>query len=110
MTHSNLLKKNLKTHLVPNNKIFNAVYEANKKGAGRSFFYTKSQDYVYEYLATKKGNMTYAKEVSPNSPCILKVDYEVTTNQLYKAYNTNEISADDKYQGKKLQLWELAKG
>tara|TARA_R110002051_G_scaffold295543_2_gene361346 strand:+ start:361 stop:1599 length:1239 start_codon:yes stop_codon:yes gene_type:complete len=91
-------------HIEPNNKTLNAVYEANKKGAGRWFGYTKGQDYMYEYLATKKGYLAYAKQVNPNSPYILKVDYEITANQLYKAYNTNEISADDKYKGKKLAV------
>lgn len=91
-------------HIAPNNNTLDAIYEANKKGAGRWFGYTKGQDYVYEYLATKKGYMTYAKEVNPNSPYILKVDYEVTANQLYRAYNANEISADDKYKGRELAV------
>lgn len=91
-------------HIAPNNNTLNAVYEANKKGAGRWFGYTKGQDYVYEYLATKQGYLEYVKQVNPNSPYILKVDYEVTANQLYSAYNDNEISADDKYKGKKIAV------
>lgn len=91
-------------HIAPNNNTLNAIYEANKKGAGRWFGYNKGQDYVYEYLATKQGYLNYAKQVNPNSPYILKVDYEVTANQLYRAYDTNEISADDKYKGKKLAV------
>lgn len=91
-------------HIAPNNKTLNAIYEANKKGAGRWFSYTKGQDYVYEYLATKKGYLEYAKQVNPNNPYILKVDYEVTANQLYQAYDANEIAADDKYKGKKLAV------
>jgi len=91
-------------HIAPNDDTFNAIYEANKKGAGRWFGYAKDQDYVYDYLATKQGYLEYAKQVNPNSPYILKIDYEVTANQLYRAYNTNEISADDKYKGKKLAV------
>lgn len=88
----------------PNNKTLDAIYEANKKGVSNWFSYNKNQKYVYEHLATKQGYLNYAREVNPNSPYILKVDYEVTANQLYRAYNTNEISADDKYKGKKLAV------
>ena len=91
-------------HIEPSNENLNAIYEANKNGAGRWFGKTKGQDYIYDFLATKKGYITYSKRVNPNSPYILKVDYEVTANQLYKAYNTNEISADDKYKAKKLAV------
>jgi len=88
----------------PNNKTFDAIYQANKKGVSNWFDYHKNQKYVYEHLATKHGYLEYAKEVNPNSPYIMKVDYEVTANQLYKAYDSNEIAADDKYKKKKLAV------
>jgi hypothetical protein len=91
-------------HIHPNNKNLNAIFVANKKGIGRWFKNVKGQDYVYEFLATKEGYTNYSKEVNPHSPYILKVDYEVTANELYKAYDANEISADDKFKGKKLAV------
>ncbi|MGB1307444.1 MAG: OB-fold protein [Oceanihabitans sp.] len=91
-------------HINPSNKNLNAVYEATKKGAGEWFKDIKGQDYVFKHLATKQGYLDYVKKVNPNSPYILKVDYEVTANQLYNAYNSNEIAADDKYKGKKVAV------
>jgi hypothetical protein len=91
-------------HIEPNNKAFNAIYESNKKGAGKWFGYTKGQDFIYEYLATKKGYLAYAKKVNPNSPYILKVDYEVTATKLFRDYQDNEVAADDIYKGKKLAV------
>lgn len=91
-------------HINPNNKTLDAIYEANKKGAGRWFGHTNGQNYVYDYLATKESYIDYVKKNNPNSPYILKVDYEVTANQLYNAYYENEIAADDIYKGKRLAV------
>ncbi|PQJ76544.1 OB-fold protein [Polaribacter glomeratus] len=94
-------------HIEPNNNNLNAIYEANSKGAGRWFDYSKGQDYVYEHLATKKGYLSHAKRVNPNSPYILKVDYEVSAKKLFRDYQDNEIAADEIYKGKKLAVTGL---
>lgn len=84
------------------NKNLNAIYEANK--AGIDEWLSNDRLYIYSYMATKKGYLNYVKEVNPNGPYTLKVDYELTANQLYKAYDTNEIAADNKYKNKKLAV------
>ena len=88
----------------PSNELLDKIYEAHKKGISKWLKENKNEKYMYEYLATKKGYMNYVKRVYPDSPYILKVDYEVTANQLYRAYDNNEISADNKYKGKKLAV------
>lgn len=90
-------------HISSNLNNYNAIYEANNKGAGYWFKNSKT-NYINKELATKKDYLQYAKQNYPDSPYIMKVDYEVSAYELYKAYNTNEISADDKYKNKKIAV------
>ena len=91
-------------HINPTNKNLNAIYEAHKEGISQWLAQTDNGTYIYGHLATKQGYLDYAKKVNPNGPYTLKVDYELTANQLYKAYDDNEIAADNKYKGKKLAV------
>jgi len=78
------------------------IYKANKSNVDE--WLSDDLCYVYPYMATKRGYLDYVKEVNPNGPYTLKVDYELTANQLYKAYDANEIAADNSYKGKKLAV------
>lgn len=40
----------------------------------------------------------------PSSPYILHFDYELSAQQLFDAYDENEVAADQKYKGKKILL------
>lgn len=86
----------------PENKEFlTKFYEAKQKGL--SHWITKGE-HTYPYLATKEGFISHLKEVYPESKLIPKVDIEITAVDLYEAYDSNEVSADEAYKGKKLLI------
>ena len=91
-------------HIQPDNEILNSIYKANTKGAGRWFKNVKGSTYTHKHLATKQGYLDYAKKVNPESPYILKVDIELSSISLYNQYEANEVSADEKFKGKKLAV------
>lgn len=82
-----------------NKEILNQFYEAKKKGLSG---WKEKGEYAYPYLATKEGYFSYIKEVYPESPYIPHFDQEVAVTELYRAYEENEVSADEQYKGKKL--------
>lgn len=84
-----------------NQNVLNAIYEAKQKGFSQ---WNEEGDYIYNYIATNTGYNQYVKQVYPNSPYVVNADYELTANQLYSAYNNNEIAADNKYKGKKIAV------
>lgn len=88
----------------PNNKkILNKLYEANTSVS--SWFSSKNNEILYyPFLGTLKGYKKHVRNVYPESPYVLNVDAELTANQLYNAYNENEIAADKKYKNKKLAV------
>lgn len=89
-------------HIQPNEQVFKTIYDANKQGVSSWFGDVKDGEYKYKYFAYKQDYLDFAKEHYPNNPYILKVDYELTANKLYTAYDQNEVAADEKYKGKKL--------
>lgn len=94
----------------PNNKTFlNKLYEANQSVS--SWFPIKnSQSHSYPFISTLRGYNKHVKQVYPESPYVLNVDAELTANQLYNAYNENEIAADKKYKNKKLAVTGIVSG
>lgn len=89
-------------HIQPSEQGFKALYDANKQGISSWFGDVKDGGYKFKYFAYKQDYLDFAKEHYPNNPYILKVDYELTANKLYTAYDQNEVAADEKYKGKKL--------
>jgi hypothetical protein len=88
----------------PKNKIFlNKLYEANQS-VSSWFPLKKNQSHSYPFISTLRGYNKHVKKVYPESPYVLNVDAELTANQLYNAYNENEIAADKKYKNKKLAI------
>lgn len=88
----------------PTDKNLNSVYEANKNGISRWLDSNIDGLYIYPYLATKEGYFDFVKKEYPDSPYILKVDYELTAKSLYQSYKANEVSADESYKGKKIAV------
>ncbi len=81
--------------------ILNKLYEARQK---RISNWNPKGDYLYPYMATKDGYIDYIKQVDPESSHIPKVDIEITASELYRAYEANEVSADEQYKGKKMAV------
>ncbi|CAM1357177.1 OB-fold protein [Tenacibaculum halocynthiae] len=92
------------TLLQPNNETFlNKLYEANNSVS--SWFPLKNnQTHSFPFISTLKGYTKHVRKVYPKSSYVLNVDAELTANQLYRAYNENEIAADKKYKSKKLAI------
>ena len=88
----------------PNNETFlNKLYEANNSVS--SWFSSKNnQTHSFPFISTLNGYTKHVRKVYPKSPYVLNVDAELTANQLYRAYNENEIAADKKYKNKKLAV------
>ncbi len=89
-------------HIQPNEENFKAIYDANKKGISDWFGERGQGRYIYEYFTYKQNYLAFAKKYYPNNPYIMKVDMEISASRLYSAYEQNEVSADEKYKGKKL--------
>ena len=82
-------------------EILSKLYEARQKGISN---WNSKGNYLYPYMATKEGYMNYIKQINPDNPLIPKVDMEVTASELYRAYEANEVSADQQYKGKRLLI------
>ena len=96
-------------HIHPNSKNYEAIYEANKAGISSWFGTARTYQFTNKYFAYKQDYLTYAKKNYPDNPYTLKVDYEISAKELYTAYEQNEISADNKYKGKKLAVTGVIK-
>lgn len=84
-------------------KVLDAIYETVQEGISQ---WNEKGDQIYEngFMALKSDYMRHLKEVYPDSPYFLDVDFEMTSSELYKAYEENEVSADEKYKGKKIAI------
>lgn len=82
-------------------EVLSKVYEARQKGISS---WNPKGNYLYPYMATKDGYIDYIKQVDPESLHIPKVDIEITASELYRAYEANEVSADEQYKGKKMAV------
>ena len=86
----------------PNSKEdLEAVYEAKNKGLSS---WSEKGNYTYQFIATKEGFLEKLKQIDPESKLFPKVDMEVTASELYRAYEANEVSADQQYKGKRLLI------
>ena len=86
----------------PNSKEnLEAVYEAKNKGLSS---WNEKGNYTYPFIATKEGFLAKLKQIDPESKLFPKVDMEVTASELYRAYEANEVSADQQYKGKRLLI------
>lgn len=83
-------------------KALDGIYEGVKEGI--SDWSHDSAAYTFSFMNSKTAYMSYLKEVYPDSPYLLKVDFELTPNELYMAYRDNEVAADEKYKGKKIAI------
>lgn len=82
-------------------EVLSKLYEARQKGISN---WNSKGNYLYPYMATKEGYMDYIKQINPDNPLIPKVDMEITASELYRAYEANEVSADQQYKGKRLLI------
>lgn len=82
-------------------EVLNKLYEARQKGISS---WNPKGNYLHPYLSTKEGYIDYIKQIDPESPYIPKVDIEITASELYRAYEANEVSADEQYKGKKMAI------
>jgi hypothetical protein len=78
-----------------------ALYDGKQKGLSK---WSGTKNAIYPYLTSKAEYMAYVKQVYPESPYLLKVDFEVTANELYSIYNANEVAADEKFKGRKIAV------
>ena len=82
-------------------EVLNKLYEARQKGISS---WNPKGNYLHPYMATKDGYINYIKQIDPDSPYIPKVNIEITASELYRAYEANEVSADEHYKGKKMAV------
>ena len=86
----------------PNSKEnLEAVYEAKNKGLSS---WNEKGNYTYPFIATKEGFLAKLKQIDPESKLFPKVDMDATASELYRAYEANEVSADQQYKGKRLLI------
>jgi len=83
-----------------NKKLLDAIYEARQKGIS-SWDIPENQ---YSYLLRKDRYNSYLKEKYPNSPYYIDIDIETTPQEICSEYEDNEVSADNKYKGKKVAI------
>lgn len=84
-------------------KVLDAIYESTEKGISQ---WNENNDKVYEnkFMAIKSDYMEHLKKIYPDSSYLLNVDFEISSSELYRAYKANEVSADEKYKGRKLAI------
>ena len=83
-----------------NKKLLDAIYEARQKGIS-SWNIPENQ---YSYLLRKDRYNSYLKEKYPDSPYYIDIDIETTPQEICGEYEDNEVSADNKYKGKKVAI------
>ena len=83
-----------------NKKLLDAIYEARQKGIS-SWNIPENQ---YSYLLRKDRYNSYLKEKYPDSPYYIDIDIETTPQEICSEYEDNEVSADNKYKGKKVAI------
>ncbi len=88
----------------PNEKeVLNAIYESIQN---KNAQWLPQDDYVYdnEFMVLKTAYMKHLKNVYPDSEYLVDADFEITPEELYASYNSNEVAADEKYKNKKLAI------
>ncbi|MFN3405597.1 MAG: OB-fold protein [Cytophagaceae bacterium] len=86
-----------------NPKVLDAIYEASQRQ-----LFEWSDEYnsnvIYPYLNYKSEYFKHLKKYYPKSKFYKEFDFELTAEQLYRAYEENEVAADQKYKGKKIAV------
>lgn len=91
-------------HIESHNDILDAIYHTNK---GTMAGWTKedpSRPYKYPFMVDRSYYNKMLQTNYPNSKHIVSFEVEVSAEQLYHAYNANEIAADNNFKGKKLAV------
>lgn len=83
-------------------KVLDAVYESVKNGINH--WNSEDKEYENAFIATRKAYMQHLREVYPDSPYLIKADFEITPEKLYSDYEVNEVAADEKYKGRTVAL------
>ena len=83
-------------------KALDAIYESVQNGLGS--WNTDGGDYENLYMATREGYMEHLKKYYKESPYLIKADFELSPEELYAAYDANEVSADEKFKGKTIAI------
>ena len=83
-------------------KVLDAIYKSIQNGIA----HWNSEDAEYEnaYMVTRKAYMQHLREFYPDSPYLIKADFEITPEKLYSDYEINEVAADEKFKGKTVAL------
>lgn len=84
-------------------KALDAIYESVQKGISQ---WNENSELVYEnsFMALKSEYMNHLKKVYSDSPYLIDVDFEITASDLAQEYKDNEVSADEKFKGKKVAV------
>lgn len=65
---------------------------------------TEMGAYMHPQFVFQEEFYSYLKSLYPNSSFLPEYDYLLTPQKLHEAYKQNEVAADRKYKGKKIQL------
>jgi hypothetical protein len=83
-------------------KALDAIVESVNSGI--SSWSPDKLGYVNAFMASRSDYIKHLKEYYPSSKYLVDVDFELTSEELYIAYQQNEVAADEKYKGKKLAI------
>lgn len=83
-------------------KALDAIYESVKNGINH--WNGADKEYENAFMVTRKAYMQHLSEVYPDSPYLIKADFEITPEKLYSDYEVNEVAADEKYKGRTVAL------
>ncbi len=85
-----------------NNKDFlNAFYKARQNGISN---WKEGSDFLYPFLASQDAFNSHLGEVYPKSEYYRNYDERLTAQELFHAYEGNEISADDRFKNRRLAV------
>mgnify|MGYP000962515580 CR=1 FL=1 len=88
----------------PNEKeVLDAIYESIQTD-NTQWLANSENVYDNEFMVTKSAYMKHLKEVYADSKYLLDVDFEITPEELYADYDSNEVAADEKFKYKKLAI------
>jgi signal peptidase I len=83
-------------------KVLDGIYESVKIGI--THWNNEDKEYENAFIATRKAYMQHLRKVYPDSPYLIKADFEITPEKLYSDYEVNEVAADEKYKGRTIAL------
>lgn len=81
-------------------------YAEKQKGFAQ---WSSVKNLIYQHISSKEGYMAYLKEAYPESPYLIKIDYEISASNIYSWYDENEVQADEKFKGKRIAITGIIK-